>query len=186
MFLSEWREFPSAPCLARKNLDSSRLDVVEIARVPDMFPSLLTSWSGKWAMKESACILRGRLFCRFIIEWSSKETSLRFQCWKWRFVVPLGCYFPNPAGKGTPAWKTSFVNCRDTWKWGRTVRSAQHGSLQLWVTTKTNVWSSAEASLCLTNPESAMFYKLSCFFAGPAAFLDKLIVIQLVEKLSNI
>jgi len=35
MFLSEWREFPSAPCLAvGKNLDdSSRLHVVEIARV---------------------------------------------------------------------------------------------------------------------------------------------------------
>jgi len=35
MFLSEWREFPSAPCLAEKKIfdDSSRLDVVEIARV---------------------------------------------------------------------------------------------------------------------------------------------------------
>jgi len=35
MFLSEWREFPSAPCLPRKKKlgDSSRLDVVEIARV---------------------------------------------------------------------------------------------------------------------------------------------------------
>jgi len=33
MFLSEWREFPSAPCLAGKKNDSSRLDVVEIARV---------------------------------------------------------------------------------------------------------------------------------------------------------
>ena len=35
MFLSEWREFPSAPCLVgKKKLDnSSRLDVVEIARV---------------------------------------------------------------------------------------------------------------------------------------------------------
>jgi len=35
MFLSEWREFPSAPFLAeKKNLDeSSRLDVVEIERV---------------------------------------------------------------------------------------------------------------------------------------------------------
>jgi hypothetical protein len=37
MFLSEWLEFPSAPCLARikkkKKLDdSSRLDVVNIAR----------------------------------------------------------------------------------------------------------------------------------------------------------
>jgi len=37
MFLSELREFPSAPCLAGKKKkpdDSSRLDVVEIARVP--------------------------------------------------------------------------------------------------------------------------------------------------------
>jgi hypothetical protein len=34
MVLSEWRKFPSAPCLARKKLhDSSRLDGVEIARV---------------------------------------------------------------------------------------------------------------------------------------------------------
>ena len=41
MFLSEWREFPSVLCLTRKkNLDSSRLNVVEIARVPDMLPSL--------------------------------------------------------------------------------------------------------------------------------------------------
>ena len=49
MFLSEWREFPSAPCLARKEKkkpdDSSRLDV-EIARAPDMLPSLFPSWSG--------------------------------------------------------------------------------------------------------------------------------------------
>jgi len=48
MFLSEWREFPSAPCLAEKSLDdSSRLHVVEIARVSDMLPSLLSSWSGE-------------------------------------------------------------------------------------------------------------------------------------------
>jgi hypothetical protein len=35
MFLSELREFPSAPCLAGKKKldDSSRLDVVEIRRV---------------------------------------------------------------------------------------------------------------------------------------------------------
>jgi len=48
MFLSEWREFPSAPCLAGKKKidDSSRLDVVEIARVPDMLPSLLSSLPG--------------------------------------------------------------------------------------------------------------------------------------------
>ena len=47
MFLSDWREFPLAPCLAGKELgDSSRLDVVEIARVPDMLPGLFPSWSG--------------------------------------------------------------------------------------------------------------------------------------------
>ena len=42
MFRSEWCEFPSEPCLAggKKKLDdSSRLDVFEIARVPDMLPN---------------------------------------------------------------------------------------------------------------------------------------------------
>jgi len=45
MFPSEWREIPLAPCLAGKKKldDSSRLDVVEIARVPDMLPSLFPS-----------------------------------------------------------------------------------------------------------------------------------------------
>jgi hypothetical protein len=48
MFLSEWREFPLTPCFEgrKKLVDSSRLDVVEIARVPDMLPSLFPSWSG--------------------------------------------------------------------------------------------------------------------------------------------
>ena len=49
MFLSEWREFPSAPCLAGGGGDiddSLRLDVVEIARVPDILPSLCPSSSG--------------------------------------------------------------------------------------------------------------------------------------------
>jgi len=48
MFLSEWREFPSAPCLAGKIklYDSSRLDVADVARVPDMLSSLFPSWSG--------------------------------------------------------------------------------------------------------------------------------------------
>jgi len=49
MFLSEWREFPSAPCLAgggEKLDDSLHLDVVEIARVSDVLPSLFLSWSG--------------------------------------------------------------------------------------------------------------------------------------------
>jgi len=49
MFLSECHEFPSAPCLAGGGGDiddSLRLDVVEIARVPDMLSSLFLSWSG--------------------------------------------------------------------------------------------------------------------------------------------
>jgi len=48
MFLSVWREFPSEPCLAKKKKldDSSRLHIVEIARVPDMLSSLFPSWSG--------------------------------------------------------------------------------------------------------------------------------------------
>jgi len=47
MFLSEWREFPSAPCLARKKLDdSSCLDVVEIVHGPDMLPRMFPSRSG--------------------------------------------------------------------------------------------------------------------------------------------
>jgi hypothetical protein len=47
MFLSELHEFTSAPPFAGKKLhDNSRLDVVEIAHVPDMLPSLFPSWSG--------------------------------------------------------------------------------------------------------------------------------------------
>jgi hypothetical protein len=47
MFLSELHEFSSAPCLAENKLDdSSLLDVAEIARVPDMLPSLCPSWPG--------------------------------------------------------------------------------------------------------------------------------------------
>jgi len=47
MFLSEWREFPSALCLAGKELDDrSRLDFVGIARIFDMLPSFFPSWSG--------------------------------------------------------------------------------------------------------------------------------------------
>jgi len=47
MVLSEWREFPLAPCLAGKKLDDSlHLDVVEIARIPDMLLSLFPSWLG--------------------------------------------------------------------------------------------------------------------------------------------
>jgi len=48
MFLSERREFPLATCFAgeKKLDDSSRLDVFEIARVPDMLLSLFPSWKG--------------------------------------------------------------------------------------------------------------------------------------------
>ena len=42
IFLSEWGEFPSVPCLAGKTLNSSRLHVVVIARVPDMLPSFFS------------------------------------------------------------------------------------------------------------------------------------------------
>ena len=47
MFLSEWSEFPSAPCLLGKKKpdDSSRLNVAEITRVPDVLPGLFPSWS---------------------------------------------------------------------------------------------------------------------------------------------
>jgi len=59
MFLSEWREFPSAPCLAgEKQLDSSHLDVVEIARVPDMLPSLFPSWSDYGLISTPVIILK--------------------------------------------------------------------------------------------------------------------------------
>jgi hypothetical protein len=45
MFLSEWREFLSEPCLAEKKKidESSLLDVVEIALLPEMPPSLFPS-----------------------------------------------------------------------------------------------------------------------------------------------
>jgi len=50
MFLSEWREFPSAPCLAgeKKLYDISHLDVAEIARVLDMLPNWFPSLSGAY------------------------------------------------------------------------------------------------------------------------------------------
>jgi len=42
-----WISFGALPCRKKKKLDDSkRLDVVEIARVPHMLPSLFPSWSG--------------------------------------------------------------------------------------------------------------------------------------------
>ena len=37
--------FDALPCREKRN-DSWRMHVVEIARVPDMLPSLVTFWSG--------------------------------------------------------------------------------------------------------------------------------------------
>ena len=37
--------FGALPCRKKRLDDSSRLDVVEIARVPDMLPSLFPFWS---------------------------------------------------------------------------------------------------------------------------------------------
>jgi len=41
-----WISFGPLPCRKKKLDDSSRLDVVEITRVPDLLPSLFPSWSG--------------------------------------------------------------------------------------------------------------------------------------------
>jgi len=39
--------FGTLPCRKKKKLDdSSRLDVVEIVRIPDMLPTFFLSWSG--------------------------------------------------------------------------------------------------------------------------------------------
>jgi len=47
MFLSEWHELPWRLALQEKEKlnDSSHLDVVEIARVPDRLPSFFPCWS---------------------------------------------------------------------------------------------------------------------------------------------
>ena len=54
MFLSEWCEFPLAPCLAGGGGldDSSHLDVVEITHVPGVLLSLFSSGQAK---ELSAC-----------------------------------------------------------------------------------------------------------------------------------
>jgi len=42
-----WISFGALSCEGKKKLDDSlRLDVVEIARIPDMLPSMFPSWSG--------------------------------------------------------------------------------------------------------------------------------------------
>ena len=44
MFLSEWREFPLAPCLAKKNLITARVSMLSKLRAsPDMLPFSLCS-----------------------------------------------------------------------------------------------------------------------------------------------
>jgi len=41
-----WISFGALPSREKKIDESSRLDIVEIAPVPDMLPSLIPSWSG--------------------------------------------------------------------------------------------------------------------------------------------
>ena len=41
-----WISFGALPCRGKKIDDSSRRNVAEIARVPDMLPSSFLSWSG--------------------------------------------------------------------------------------------------------------------------------------------
>ena len=67
IFMSEWREFPSAPYLVgKKILDSSRLDVVEIARVPNMLPSLFPSRSSQgYCQHPSSCSVGPKPFNLF-------------------------------------------------------------------------------------------------------------------------
>jgi hypothetical protein len=78
MFLSEWRQFPSAPCLAEKKKldDSSRLDVVEIARVPDMLPSLFPSCSGYLSASEFVSFLFGLLISSRVCFLPVRATNL--------------------------------------------------------------------------------------------------------------
>ena len=66
MFLSEWREFPSAPCLVgeKKFDDSSHLDVVEITRVPDMFPSCFLPGRAKDLSAPRYTLIHHRI-CKF-------------------------------------------------------------------------------------------------------------------------
>ena len=65
MFMSEWREFSSAPCLAGNKLDdSSRLDVVEIVCVPDILPSMFPFLAGLKTYQHTGN--PGYILCRMI------------------------------------------------------------------------------------------------------------------------
>jgi len=82
MFLSEWHEFPSAPCLAGgggKLNDSLRLDVFEIVQVPDMLPGLFSSWSGEGLI--STAYFQVFVFCY------NKLTCLKFVCVYFAFTL---------------------------------------------------------------------------------------------------
>jgi len=121
------------------------------------------------------------------LEWSSKENSFRFQCWKWRLVVPLGSYFPNPAGKGTPSLKDVFRQLpRYLELRPYCAKCATWQPAALSESLRKQIYDLALRHVCAWRIKSAVLYKLRCFVAGPATFLDQLIVIQLVEKLSDI
>ena len=54
-----WISFSAFPCRKKRKLDdSSHLDVVEIAHVPDMLPSLFPSWSGSGLISTLICLHR--------------------------------------------------------------------------------------------------------------------------------
>ena len=59
MFMSEWHEFPSAPCLAGNKFgDISRLDVFEILRVPDMLRELVSFLVGLRTYQHPGIVIR--------------------------------------------------------------------------------------------------------------------------------
>jgi len=83
MFLSEWREFLRRLALQggeKKLDDSSRLDVVEIARVPDMLPSLFPSWSGKGLISTPVIIV---FYTATVVTRVRLYVTLYVQCMSW-------------------------------------------------------------------------------------------------------
>jgi len=77
MFLSQWHEFRSVPCLAgKKHDDSPRLDVVEIAHVHDVLPSLFPSWSGKGLISTPVIMMSVSTASRVIISAKYRRKTL--------------------------------------------------------------------------------------------------------------
>ena len=77
MFLSEWREFPSTPCRGGDLDDSSRLDVVEIARVPDMLRILFPFWSGYGLISTPVEQFTNKINCVVASCWTFIDIEMR-------------------------------------------------------------------------------------------------------------